>query len=110
MPDMCGIVGMINARAPVVRETLAAMSDALSHRGPDAEGLWFSADGRTGLAHRRLSIIDLTEAADQPMVAVERRHVLVFNGEIYNYRELSRELAKLGHRFRTSSDTEILCL
>lgn len=80
----------------------------MSHRGPDAAGLWIAEDGLAGLCHRRLSIIDLSDAANQPMASNDGRHVLVYNGEIYNYRDLARELQDRGHRFRTSSDTEVL--
>ncbi|MFH1550211.1 MAG: hypothetical protein ABIH04_06600, partial [Planctomycetota bacterium] len=76
------------------------------HRGPDGEG--FHIDGRVGLAHRRLSIIDLTEAASQPMPNEDETLWLVFNGEIYNYIELREELKKSGHRFRSKTDSEVV--
>jgi asparagine synthase (glutamine-hydrolysing) len=86
----------------------AAMSDALAHRGPDAAGSWTGPDGseRVRLGHRRLSIIDLSAAANQPFV--KDGLVVVFNGEIYNYRQLQAELRRAGVGFRTSSDTEVL--
>jgi asparagine synthase (glutamine-hydrolysing) len=103
---MCGIVGAYNL--PVSNEALAAMSRAVAHRGPDSEGFYSrrGAAGQIALGHRRLSIIDLSAAADQPFV--KDGLVLVFNGEIYNYRELRHELSVSGVRFRTNSDTEVL--
>ena len=93
------------------RETLVRITDLMSHRGPDGAGYWLgdSADGlhQIGLGHRRLSIIDLQGGA-QPMWNSDRSIAVTFNGEIYNYIELREELAKLGHVFRTSSDTEVL--
>ena len=103
---MCGIVGAFNL--PVDDAVLASMSRAVAHRGPDAEG-FYSRDGqaaRIALGHRRLSIIDLSSAADQPFV--KDGLVLALNGEIYNYRELRHQLAGSGIAFRTSSDTEVL--
>ncbi|MFT4100485.1 MAG: asparagine synthetase B, partial [Burkholderiaceae bacterium] len=84
------------------------MTDSLTHRGPDARGIWF--DGHAALGHRRLSIIDLEHGA-QPMTvtgASEQPLVLSFCGEIYNFKELRSELMQLGHTFRTRSDTEVL--
>jgi asparagine synthase (glutamine-hydrolysing) len=77
-------------------------------RGPDGYGEWYSADGRVGLAHRRLAIIDLTEAGAQPMTSDDGRLVITYNGEIYNYRKLRSELEAQGYRFRSTSDTEVL--
>jgi asparagine synthase (glutamine-hydrolysing) len=104
---MCGIVG-VAGDISVSPELLAAMRDCLRHRGPDDEGMWWSADRRVGLAHRRLAIIDLTEAGRQPMTDATGMLQIVFNGEIYNYRDLRRELEQLGHSFRTASDTEVI--
>src|SRR4030095_10934659 len=101
---MCGILGTYGL--PVSDDELAAMSDAIAHRGPDAAGTWTSPDGRLRLGHRRLSIIDLSAAANQPFV--KDGLVLVFCGEIYNYRDLRAELQAAGVGFRTSSDTEVL--
>ncbi len=78
----------------------------LAHRGPDGSGIW-TAPG-VGLGHRRLAIIDLSEAAAQPMLAADRRQAVMFNGEIYNFREVREELIAKGHRFRTESDTEVI--
>src|SRR5690242_4545172 len=87
---------------------LARMSAVLRHRGPDATGAVWFAEHRSGFAHNRLAIIDLTPSGAQPMESADGRHWIVFNGEIYNYRELRRELAALGHVFRGASDTEVL--
>lgn len=84
------------------------MRDRLRHRGPDNGANWFRAGNRIALAHRRLSIIDTTHAADQPMLTADGCLCIAFNGEIYNYVELREELIRLGHVFRTRSDTEVL--
>ncbi len=108
---MCGIVGLIRAR-PAAREDLLhlgrRMGDRLSHRGPDDAGQWVSGDGRVMLGHRRLSIVDLSALGHQPMGSRSERYQLVLNGEIYNHRQLRKELLNLGHGFRGSSDTEVL--
>jgi asparagine synthase (glutamine-hydrolysing) len=82
------------------------MGDLLAHRGPDGAGVWH--EGAVGLAHRRLAIVDPSDAARQPMPAEDPRIRIVCNGEIYNFRELRAELEARGHRFRTRSDTEVL--
>ena len=108
---MCGIAGIFayDPRAGQVdRAELRAVRDAMRRRGPDGSGEWFSADGRVGLGHRRLSIIDLSDAAAQPMVRDGGTYAIVFNGEIYNFRELRARLEAEGRRFVTSSDTEVL--
>jgi asparagine synthase (glutamine-hydrolysing) len=105
---MCGIVGVISRKGNVERELLIAMRDTMVHRGPDSEGLWLSPDARIGLAHRRLAIVDLSPLGHQPMVDQETGCVLIFNGEIYNYRELRQKLMQNGHTFRGESDTEVL--
>jgi asparagine synthase (glutamine-hydrolysing) len=108
---MCGVVGVFaysGLAPPVDRDELRAVRDHMAARGPDGSGEWFSADGRVGLGHRRLSIIDLSDRAAQPMVSADGRLVISFNGEIYNYRELKAELQALGRVFRTQSDTEVL--
>ena len=104
---MCGIVGVyyFERDHPVDRSLLIRQADTLIHRGPDDGGVWCSSG--IGLGHRRLSIIDLDGGA-QPMSDMTGRYVTVFNGEIYNYRELKQELIEKGHRFRTDSDTETL--
>jgi asparagine synthase (glutamine-hydrolysing) len=104
---MCGIAGIITGRANGVAVAQAkAMSDSLAHRGPDGEGVWYDAEKQICLAHRRLSIIDLTSASDQPLRY--GKYVLVYNGEIYNYRELKTELAQKGYTFHTSGDAEVI--
>jgi asparagine synthase (glutamine-hydrolysing) len=104
---MCGIAGIVETRGgTVTRAQVAAMTDAIAHRGPDGEGVWI--EDAVGLGHRRLSIIDLSDAAAQPMVSVEHRYVLTYNGEIYNFRELRAELESAGHWFRSQSDSEVL--
>jgi asparagine synthase (glutamine-hydrolysing) len=108
---MCGIAAIFaygRATAPVERATLIGIRDRLAHRGPDAEGCWIAADGRIGLAHRRLSIIDVGSSANQPMLLEDNGIAIVFNGEIYNFRELRRSLEERGRVFRTQSDTEVL--
>jgi len=108
---MCGIAGIFAYRddaAPVDREELLRIRDHMARRGPDGAGLWYSDDGRTGLAHRRLAIIDLSDAGAQPMVSADGRYRVTFNGEIYNYRERRRELEGRGFAFRSNSDTEVL--
>jgi asparagine synthase (glutamine-hydrolysing) len=104
---VCGILGAYGV-ATADDQVVAAMSDAIAHRGPDATGTWTSPDDaqRVRLGHRRLSIIDLSDAANQPFV--KDGLVLVFGGEIYNYRELRAELRAAGTGFRTDSDTEVL--
>jgi asparagine synthase (glutamine-hydrolysing) len=87
---------------------LTSMSGTMKSRGPDASGLWIGREGGVGFAHRRLSIIDLDVRSDQPLHSGDGRYTIVFNGEIYNYRELREELKARGRRLRTTSDTEVL--
>lgn len=105
---MCGIVGVISFEPFRTRPPLAAMRDAMRHRGPDDAGEWWSTDGRVGLAHRRLSILDLSPLGHQPMLSDDEQLAIVFNGEIYNFAELKSELEAKGHRFRSHSDTEVI--
>ncbi|MDH7516684.1 MAG: asparagine synthase (glutamine-hydrolyzing) [Bacteroidota bacterium] len=108
---MCGIAGIFAyhyASPDVDRDELRRMRDRMRRRGPDGEGEWYSSDGRVGLAHRRLAIIDLSGRAAQPMVSAEGRTLIVYNGEIYNYRELRKKLEAKGFLFKTESDTEVL--
>jgi len=108
---MCGIAGIFsysdNAEQVDVEELLRIRESMLS-RGPDGSGLWVSENRNIGLAHRRLSIIDLTKNAAQPMTTQDGRYHIVFNGEIYNYGELRKRLKLKGYSFRTNSDTEVL--
>ncbi|MDC0309230.1 asparagine synthase (glutamine-hydrolyzing) [bacterium] len=105
---MCGIVGIATTEPPSERAWLTAGRDALAHRGPDDAGEWWSGCGRVGLAHRRLSILDLSPLGRQPMHRTEAGLSIVFNGEIYNFAELRQELEHFGHDFRSHSDTEVL--
>ena len=108
---MCGLNAIFAYAAgapPVDVAELIAVRDAMAARGPDGAGQWLAADGRLGFGHRRLSIIDLAETANQPMSLDAGRLVITFNGEIYNFRELRAELEAQGQRFRTQSDTEVL--
>lgn len=109
---MCGLVGFWRPQgfwnAAAGTAILERMAQTIAHRGPDDQGTWFSVPQGVGLAHRRLSILDLTPGGHQPMASASQRHVIVFNGEIYNHSEIRAELEALGHRFRSSSDTEVL--
>jgi asparagine synthase (glutamine-hydrolysing) len=104
---MCGICGQYNfgSQAPVQRQDIERMARSISHRGPDDEGYYIS--GPLGLGFRRLSIIDL-EGGHQPMSDQDSSTWVVFNGEIYNFPELRRELEAFGHVFRTRCDTEVI--
>ena len=104
---MCGIAGIINLNGdqPVDLDRLGRMRDVLRHRGPDGQGLW--TEGPVGLAHRRLSIVDIAGGA-QPMTTGDENAWIVFNGEIYNHPELKRELEARRHQYRTRSDTETI--
>ena len=104
---MCGIAGQFNfqRREPVERETIARMARSIAHRGPDDEGFFIS--GPVGLGFRRLSIIDLA-GGHQPMSDAQETVWVIFNGEIYNYKELRNQLQSKGHQFRTNSDTEVI--
>jgi asparagine synthase (glutamine-hydrolysing) len=104
---MCGIVGAI-ASSPIDAGVLDRMRDSLAHRGPDHSASWMSCDRKVALGHRRLAIIDLLPEADQPFASSDGRFLLVYNGELYNYRELKTEMEGLGVRFRTRSDSEVL--
>jgi asparagine synthase (glutamine-hydrolysing) len=109
---MCGITGFWNTSIEVSADKLQAiaqqMSDTLLHRGPDSGGIWVDEATGIALGHRRLAIVDLSPEGHQPMVSVDGRYVIVFNGEIYNFPELRQNLEQLGHNFRGHSDTEIM--
>jgi asparagine synthase (glutamine-hydrolysing) len=107
---MCGLVGVIpaGAGAAVDAATLRSMLEPLARRGPDAEGVWIDAELGVGFGHRRLSVLDLSPDGAQPMLTPSGRFAITFNGEIYNYRDLARELTALGWVFRGRSDTEVL--
>ena len=92
---MCGLVGIASRVSIPTNDLLPRMRDTMTHRGPDDAGLWWAPDRRIGLAHRRLSIIDLSSAGHQPMRSDTGNHIIIFNGEIYNYKELRKELIEL---------------
>ena len=112
---MCGIAGIINSHSQtqseeihlLMKQKLHLMTASLQHRGPDGECIWVNPAGNAGFGHRRLSIIDLSRSAAQPMNYLDRYHI-VHNGEIYNYIELKKELVQKGYSFRTQSDTEVI--
>lgn len=108
---MCGITAIFaygRAASPVDTAELHAIHGAMRLRGPDGEGTWFSPERNVGLAHRRLAIIDLSPGGHQPMASDDGAHVLTYNGEIYNFQALRRQLEQEGRRFRSQSDTEVL--
>ncbi|MBS1634826.1 MAG: asparagine synthase (glutamine-hydrolyzing) [Bacteroidetes bacterium] len=105
---MCGIAGLFSFQKPLDQRIIKDMTDALIHRGPDGEGQWVNPEGTVGLGHRRLSILDLSEAGAQPMHYADGRYTITFNGEIYNYLELKSFLQQKGYSFRSESDTEVL--
>ncbi|MGB6800368.1 MAG: asparagine synthetase B, partial [Xanthobacteraceae bacterium] len=108
---MCGLNGIFAYHSAATwpdESELLATREAMRARGPDGAGTWWSADRRCGLAHRRLTILDLSDRASQPMISDDGSLVVVFNGEIYNYPQLRTELEAKGTRFRTTSDTEAL--
>ncbi len=109
---MCGIAGLVDWRASTsadgLRDIGDAMNEALRHRGPDDGGLWVDAEAGAVLGQRRLAIIDLSPGGAQPMLSADRRYVITFNGEIYNYRAVRDELGAAGRVMRSESDTEVL--
>jgi len=107
---MCGIAGILSAEAGGLDmpPVLGAMAAAMSHRGPDDTGQWQSPSGLAGFAHTRLSILDLSSAGHQPMSTPDGRYTIVFNGEVYNFRDLRRSLEQKGVAFHTRSDTEVI--
>jgi asparagine synthase (glutamine-hydrolysing) len=108
---MCGITGLIHPAGfdqAELHATVAKMTQTLVHRGPDADGVWLDPDGGVALGHRRLSVLDLSEHGNQPMLSPCGQFCLVYNGEIYNHASLRSELEDRGHRFRGHCDTEVL--
>ena len=104
---MCGIAGIISQNKSLVQQQrLQLMADALKHRGPDGEKFWINDEQTVGFAHRRLAIIDLSDAAAQPFHYLH--YTIIYNGEIYNYKELKQTLQEKRYKFFTSSDTEII--
>ncbi len=105
---MCGIAGILSKNTGIIHKgLLQKFADTLAHRGPDGEGFYINDHNTIGFAHRRLAIIDLTTAGEQPM-HFANRYTIVFNGEIYNYKELRSDLKKVGYHFTTNSDTEVI--
>lgn len=108
---MCGITGFLQTRGEgeaQMCQTVSRMMDTLVHRGPDDSGAWVDPAAGIALGFRRLAILDLSPTGHQPMFSLDGRYVLIFNGEVYNYRDLRAELEGLGHRFRGTSDTEVI--
>lgn len=109
---MCGLAGFLNAPGLLIdeaaRATAVSMRDTLVHRGPDDAGVWVDGASGVAMAHRRLSVLDLSPEGHQPMLSTDGRFVLVYNGEVYNHAELRRELSSRSHRFRGHSDTEVM--
>src|SRR5947207_4272735 len=116
---MCGIAGILSSNPGFISiGQLKRMTDSLAHRGPDGEGIWINENTTAGFGHRRLSIIDLSDAGTQPMHLIPTlsingegdaaRYTIVHNGEIYNYIELREELKKKGYSFQSQTDTEVI--
>ena len=109
---MCGLVGFVDrslqTEADSLRRTVQRMADTLVHRGPDDGGVWVDAEAGVALGHRRLSIIDLSPTGHQPMTSRDGRYVIAYNGEVYNFPDLRRELEADGVGFRGTSDTEVI--
>lgn len=108
---MCGIAGIFdrsNARRGINHDVLKDMSDVIIHRGPDSDGQWISEENECALSFRRLAIIDLSEAGNQPMTTPDGRYTIVFNGEIYNHKELRQDLINKGYQYKSGTDTETI--
>src|SRR6185295_16423886 len=104
---MCGIAGLYNLEgAPVSADHIQGMCDLIRHRGPDDFGIW--SEGPIGLGHRRLAIIDLSSRGRNPLANEDQSIQLIFNGEIYNYRELRADLLQKGHHFSSETDSEVV--
>ncbi len=105
---MCGIAGILGTSSTITAESLQLLTVALRHRGPDDCGSYLNPERNVGLAQTRLSILDLSAAGHQPMISADGRYVIVFNGEVYNFRELRPALERRGVEFKSDSDTEVL--
>ena len=105
---MCGILGKISLNEKIDPSSMKRALDLMVHRGPDADGVWMNPSENIWLGHRRLSILDLSELGAQPMVSFDGKLVIVFNGEIYNFKSIKDELTKKGYEFRSVSDTEVM--
>ena len=101
---MCGIAGFHSDR--LVKEHLVQMTRVQEHRGPDAEGIFYDQDTGIGLGHRRLSVLDLSEAANQPFTSSCGRYKIVYNGELYNYKDIRHQIKDI--QWKTKGDTEVL--
>ena len=105
---MCRIAGILDKKSEAISADVLAMSDSMKHGGPDSDGMYHDENNKLAFGHRRLSIIDLSNAAQQPMISTDGSVVIVYNGEVYNYQELKKELQQEGVTFRTHSDTEVI--
>jgi asparagine synthase (glutamine-hydrolysing) len=105
---MCGITGYISLDNTITQSDLKKATSLIQYRGPDAEGFYFSEDNKVGLGHRRLSILDLSVTANQPMFSADGRYCIIFNGEVYNFNELKERLKNKGITLKTTSDTEVI--
>jgi len=108
---MCGICGIFDYRDqgnPIIEDLILRMRDSMIHRGPDDAGVYISLDKKVGIAHRRLSIIDLSPAGHQPMSTSDKRFTIVHNGEVYNYKEIREVLESKGYKFKSNTDTEVI--
>ena len=104
---MCGVAGIIDYDVDEISiKVLKKITNSITHRGPDGEGFWIEND--IGIGHKRLSIIDLSDAGVQPMFSMDKRYVISYNGEIYNFLELRKELEKDGFVFNSRTDTEVV--
>ncbi|MCA6441382.1 MAG: asparagine synthase (glutamine-hydrolyzing) [Chitinophagaceae bacterium] len=105
---MCRIAGIVNPNNKISIDKLISMRDAMIHGGPDDAGYYVDEDNGVSLAHRRLSLIDLSNAGHQPMQSLQQDVTIIYNGEIYNYKELQQTLIQLGYKFKSNSDTEVI--
>src|SRR6185503_155577 len=108
-PNMCGIAGIWSlSKEPLTKEKLIRFTDSLAHRGPDGGSYWIERSGSLGLGHRKLSILDPSPLSNQPMSYANDRYRIVYNGEVFNFLELKRELEIKNYRFTTTTDTEVV--
>jgi asparagine synthase (glutamine-hydrolysing) len=107
-PIVCGIFGVVGAKPSLDADAALARVNRMAHRGPDAASSWAAPNGFAALAHRRLAVVDLSPASAQPMLSADGLHAIVFNGEIYNYRQVREALEALGWVFRSAGDTEVI--
>ena len=105
---MCGIAGIASNKVELDKEIVVQMNEHQIHRGPDGSGVWSSKEKNVHFAHRRLSIIDLSDAGVQPMQSHDERYVITYNGEIYNYQELKEKCVQKGSNFSSKTDTEVI--